>query len=123
MRRDDAYLLDILIAARKARAFVAGDSRGEFQRSELLQNAVVRALEIEGEAAARISQETRDAHPEIPWREMIGLRNRLVHEYFRIEGEQVWATIQTDLPPLVALLEPLVPRNDAHGASPPTQPA
>ena len=112
MQRDDAYLLDILIAARKARQFLEGVTWEEFQRSELYQNAVMRALEIIGEAARRVSEQTRDAHPEIPWTQMIGMRNRLIHEYFRIDLAAVWDTVQNDLPGLIELIEPLVPPED-----------
>ena len=112
MQRDDAYLLDILIAARKALKFLAGMTWEEFERSELHQNAVMRPLEIIGEAARRVSQQTRDAHPEIPWEQMIGLRNRLIHEYFRVNLATVWDTVQNDLPRLIALIEPLVPSED-----------
>jgi uncharacterized protein with HEPN domain len=56
-----------------------------------------------------VSAEFRDAHPEIPWREMIGLRHRLIHEYFRIDLRRVWDTVQRDLPKLITLIEPLVP--------------
>ncbi len=109
MPRDEAYLLDILIAARKALQFVEDLSWEEFERSELHQNAVIRSLEIIGEAARLVSRQTRNAHPEIPWSQMIGMRNRLIHEYFRVDLATVWETIQKDLPALVALLEPLVP--------------
>src|SRR5512139_1899740 len=77
MRRDDAYLLDILIAAHKALAFVADMTWEAFEISELHQNAVIRTLETIGEAARLVSQPTRDAHPEIPWEQMIGMRHRL----------------------------------------------
>jgi uncharacterized protein with HEPN domain len=109
MRRDEAYLLDILIAARKALQFLEGMTWEEFERSELHQNAVMRPLEIIGEAARRVSQQTRDAHPEIPWEEMIGMRNRLIHEYFRINLRTVWDTVHNDLPRLITLIEPLIP--------------
>jgi uncharacterized protein with HEPN domain len=112
MRRDDAYLLDILIAARKALKFVEGIDQNEFRDNELVQNAVMRPLEIIGEAAAKISMEFRKAHSEIPWREMAGLRNRLVHEYFRIDFDAVWDTIQKDLPKLIEIIEPFVPKED-----------
>lgn len=112
MRRDDAYLLDILIAARKALKFVEGIDRNEFEENELIQNAVMRPLEIIGEASAKISKEFRKAHPEIPWREMVGIRNRLVHEYFRINFGVVWDTIHKDLPKLIEIIEPLVPKED-----------
>ena len=112
MRRDDAYLLDILIAARKALKFVEGIDRNQFDDNEIVQNAVMRPLEIIGEASAKISKELRKAHSEIPWREMVGLRNRLVHEYFRIDFEAVWDTIHKDLPKLIEIIEPLVPKED-----------
>ena len=70
----------------------------EFERSELHQNAVMRPLEVIGEAARRVSQQTRDAHPEIPWEQMIGMRNRLIHEYFRVNLATVWDTVQNDCP-------------------------
>jgi uncharacterized protein with HEPN domain len=113
MQRDDAYLLDILIAARKALEFLEGMTWDAFERSELHQNAVIRPLEIIGEAARRVSQQTRDAHPEIPWAQMIGMRNRLIHEYFRVNLVTVWETIRNDLPSLITLIEPLVPPEDA----------
>jgi len=109
MPRDEAYLLDILIAARKALAFVEGMTRDAFMESELHQNAVIRPLEIIGEAAAHVSESTRQAHPEIPWVEMIGMRHRLIHEYFRVDLKVVWETVQRDLPRLIVLIEPLVP--------------
>jgi uncharacterized protein with HEPN domain len=112
MRRDDSYLLDILISARKALKFVAGIDRHEFEENEVIQNAVMRPLEIIGEASARISKGFRESHAEIPWEEMIGLRNRLIHEYFRVDYGAVWDTIQDDLPKLIEQIEPIVPKED-----------
>ena len=112
MQRDDAYLLDILIAARKALEFLEDMTWDAFEQSELHQNAVMRPLEIIGEAARRVSQQTRDAHPEVPWAQMVGMRNRLIHEYFRVNLATVWETVQNDLPSLVVLIEPLIPPED-----------
>jgi uncharacterized protein with HEPN domain len=112
MRRDDAYLLDILLAARRARSFVEGFTWDEFAQSDLVQSAVLVPLEIIGEAARRVSAETQRAHSEIPWAEMIGMRNRLIHEYFQVDLARVWETVQDDLPGLIALIEPLVPREE-----------
>lgn len=66
-------------------------------------------MEIVGEAAARVSEDTKRAHPDIPWAEIVGMRNRLVHVYFDIDLQLVWATVRDDLPTLITLLEPLVP--------------
>ena len=112
MRRDETYLLDILIAAKKALKFVQGMDRDAFEDNEVVQYAVMRPLENIGEASARVSKEFRKAHSEIPGREMVGLRNRLVHEYVRIDYEAIWATIQKDLPKLIEIIEPLVPKED-----------
>ena len=73
------------------------------------QLAILKSIEIIGEAASRVSAGTKEAHPEIPWREIIGMRNRLVHAYFDVNLIRVWDTVQEDLPALIAQLEPLVP--------------
>ncbi len=109
MWRDDAYLLDILIAAKRAKEFAADIAWTDFQKSSLHQHAIMKTLEIIGEAANKISQEVKDAHPEIPWKEIVGMRNRLIHEYFSIDAEKVWDTVQNDIPVLIKLVEPLVP--------------
>jgi uncharacterized protein with HEPN domain len=112
MRRDEVYLLDILIAARKAMLFVEGIDRSEFEDNEVIQNAVIRPLEIIGEASGKISKNFRKLHKEIPWGDMIDLRNRLIHEYFRMDSGAIWDTIHNDLPHLIELIEPLVPKED-----------
>ena len=81
----------------------------EFENNELLHNATVRMLEVIGEAAGKISDELKAAHPEIPWHEMVGMRNRLIHEYFRVSLQTVWDTVQKDLPELIDRLEALLP--------------
>jgi len=109
MERDPAYLLDMLTAARELRAFSAGLSEESFQQSKLHQYALVKLIEIIGEAARAISEDTKKAHPEIAWVPIIDMRNHLVHRYFRIDLPRVWDVIQNHVPPLIALLEPLVP--------------
>lgn len=113
MWRDDALLLDMLVAARNARRFVADVDVDVFETSPLHQNAVMRVLEVIGEAAGKISRATRDAHPEIPWGDIVGMRNRLIHEYFKVDVRKVWDTVQSDIPQLIAALEPVVPPDDA----------
>jgi uncharacterized protein with HEPN domain len=109
MWRDDAYLLDILIAARKVLRYAEGFSWESFQKDGRTQDAVMRNLQIIGEAVRKISDEFRDEHPEIPWGEILGMRNRLVHEYGRIQMEKVWETVVDDVPALIRQIEPLVP--------------
>jgi uncharacterized protein with HEPN domain len=109
MQRDDAYLLDMLLAARRAQRFCAGITQEEFERSDLHQYAVFKAIEILGEAARLVSNETRQAHPEIPWQQIAGMRNRLIHEYFRVDLPTVWQAVRDEIAPLIARIEPLVP--------------
>ena len=69
----------------------------------------MRLIQIIGEAARKISPAYKESHPQIPWTQIIGMRNRLVHEYFRVETEIVWEVVERDIPALIPLLEPLVP--------------
>ena len=109
MSRDKALLLDILLAARDAISYVEGLDREGFMESKLHQDAVVRALEVVGEAAQKVSDQGKKAAPDIPWRQITGMRNRLIHEYFRVDLEEVWDTVQTSIPELITKIEPLVP--------------
>lgn len=109
MRRDDVCLLDILDSAKTAADYVAGKTREEFLADRQCQDAVIRRLEIIGEAARRLSDETREAHPDLPWRELLGQRNILIHKYDDVDFAIVWETVQKDLPALIAYLEPLLP--------------
>lgn len=98
----------MLDAAQAALTFTAGKTRTDLTADLMLQFALVRALEIIGEAAARVTEPTRTAHPEIPWGPVIGMRNRLVHGYFDVDLEIVWLTTTKSLPPLIAALELLL---------------
>lgn len=112
MPRDAAYLLDIALAARRALRFTQGRTWEEFEADELLQNAVLWPLQVIGEAARRVSEGTKAAYPQIPWAEMVGMRNRLVHEYSAIDVAEVWGTVQRDLAGLIAQIEPLLEPED-----------
>ena len=109
MRSDDALLLDMLIAARRVERFVEGMTYPEFQDDDMAQSAVIRELQVLGEAARLVSKETRDVLNGIDWRTMIGMRNRLVHEYFAIRLDVVWQTTQDDIPPVIEELTRVVP--------------
>ncbi len=116
MWRDDAYLLDMLLAARKVQNFTQNVAWEQFQSDELIQNAVMRQIQIIGEAARKISLQYQQAHPEIPWQGIIGMRNRLVHEYFDIIPERVWDVVEKNIPELIRLIEPLVPPDESPKA-------
>ena len=101
MRRDDILLLDMLLAAREAVEFADGLTFETFDRNRMAQLAILKAVEIVGEAASRIGVETRDAHPEIPWAAIVGMRNRLVHEYSNVNLARVWEAVERDIPRLI----------------------
>lgn len=107
--RDAAYLWDMLQAARDATAVTSGVTAGALRGDRTRLLALERSMELIGEAARRVSGGFREKHPEIPWREMIGLRNILAHEYGRIDHDKLYATAAKDLPALVAALEKLLP--------------
>jgi len=108
MQRDREYLVDILEAARLAMAYTQGKTQEEFLRDIQCQDAVVRRLEIIGEAARRVSDDTRELHAHLPWHKMIGMRNAMIHEYDDIDMPLVWETVKTSLPELVRLLEKII---------------
>lgn len=88
--------------------YTAGVSREDFFRNRLLQDAVVRQVEIIGEAARQVSEELQARYPQVLWREIIGMRNRIVHAYFDLDLEAVWDTVQEDLPQLKAQAQKIV---------------
>jgi uncharacterized protein with HEPN domain len=111
--RLDEYLSHMLDAARLAREYVQGAGKDEFLKDRRTQQAVVLNLVTIGEAAARIVNEYGEfatAHPEIPWAQMRGMRNRMAHGYFDIDLNIVWDTVQTSLPQLETQLRKAIRR-------------
>jgi len=102
------YLCDMLENAEKARSFVRGMDYDGFRKDDKALYAVIRAFEIIGEAARQIPEEVRDAYPEIQWREIMGMRNKLTHEYFGINTEVVWRTVQEDVPVIIPALRKML---------------
>ena len=97
-RRDDrVYLHDILNAIEQIEAYLYDVSYDLFCQERMRQDAVVRQLEIIGEASRRFSQAFQDRHPEIPWQDIIGMRHKIAHDYFEIDLRVVWDTAKSDL--------------------------
>jgi uncharacterized protein with HEPN domain len=107
--RDAASLWDMVQAIQQIYRFMAGSTYKDFSDSELIQRAIERDLEILGEAARRISIDFQHAHSEIDWRNIIGLRNLIVHRYDQVRLERIWAIVTSELPQLLAQLQPLLP--------------
>lgn len=109
MRSDMVLLLDMLLAAQNVRQFTAGVLEDDFYNSALIQSAVVRELQVIGEAARLISEDARMKYGKIEWRKIMGMRNRVIHEYFDIRADLVWDVVQNDIPELIEQLEYIVP--------------
>ena len=107
---DIIRLKHMLDAAKKAIEFTKGKNEAEIAKDEKLSFAIVRLIEIIGEAAKNISEEVRRKNPDIPWKEIAGTRDRLVHGYFDVDLEIVGKIITKDLPDLIQSLEKLIPQ-------------
>ncbi|MBA3872430.1 MAG: DUF86 domain-containing protein [Anaerolineae bacterium] len=109
MRRDDALFLDILIAARKIQQFTFEMTKADFKENQMAQSAVIREFQVMGEAAKQISAEAQTQNANLPLQKIAGMRNRMVHEYFRIDLDIVWNTVQQEILGLITQLQSIVP--------------
>jgi uncharacterized protein with HEPN domain len=113
MEQDDiGYLEDIEEAISYINEYVSGLAREDFASQKIVQDAVVRQLEIIGEATKRLSTSIRQENPQIPWRSMAGMRDRLIHGYFDVNIEQVWLTVRRDLPELQRQVNTILAKSD-----------
>ena len=109
---DRNRLRHMIDATRTAQRFLLGRQRSDLDTADMLRFAVVRAIEIIGEAASRITPEGRASIVGIPWPAIISMRNRMVHAYFDIDHDVVWQTVQTELNPLLSVLEHALRQTD-----------
>lgn len=107
-RQYQDYFHDILDAAIKARHFVEGMTYEQFVADDRTTFAVIRALEVIGEAAKGVPSPVRQQHPDVPWRDMAAIRDRLIHRYFGVDLRVVWRTIQEDLPDLAEDMQRII---------------
>jgi uncharacterized protein with HEPN domain len=109
MARDDrltaTQMLDII---RRIRAVVRGQTRDAFESDDIRQFALLHLIQMLGEAASRTSAAFREAHPELPWAQMVGMRNRIVHGYDHVDPDIVWRVATEDVEPVLAALERVV---------------
>lgn len=107
-RAHEDYLRDMVENAEKALSFVKGLDYDGFCEDDKALYAVIRALEIIGEAARQIPEKVRENNPETPWREIAGMRNKLTHEYFGVNTKVVWRTVHEDLPVIIIALRKMI---------------
>ncbi len=104
-RRDQDFLLDIIEAINRIISYTSGMSYDDFGDDQKTQDAVIRNIEIIGEATKNLSTELRDSYPQIPWRGMAGMRDKLIHHYFGVDNRLVWSAAQEELPDLLSSLQ------------------
>ena len=107
-RDNRIYLQHMIDNSHKAINFVKDIDRKDFDNDEKLRLALTHLLQIIGEAARRISIEFREQHSQIPWKEIVGMRSKVVHDYLNVDEDIVWQTIKNDLPSLILELEKLL---------------
>ena len=107
MERDEAFIKHIRDAIKNIEEYIQGIGKEEFldEKNKMVRNAVVREFEIIGEATKRLSEELKNLNPDLPWRDIEGMRNKLIHEYFGVDMAVVWKTIESDLPILKKVVE------------------
>ena len=105
---DEVRYRHMLDHAMEALAMVQGKSRSDLDNDRMLELSLVRLVEIIGEAAARVETESREEHPSVPWLQIVGMRNRLVHGYDAVDLDVLWDTIVDDLPPLISELKKIL---------------
>lgn len=113
MPRDRESLIDIVQSAQKILRFTQNISQAELEINEEKQSAILYQLTIIGEATKRLSQDFRGQYPSIPWKQMAGMRDIVTHHYDEVDPDVVWDVIQTDIPQLLVLVEPLLPNREA----------
>jgi len=112
-RDPQVALRQILIHAREAVALIQGKMRPDLDQDRLLNLALTRLVEIIGEAANRVPDEIQSQYPDLPWLQMIGARNRLIHGYDSVDFDILWAIVANDLPGLIRQLQIILASNDA----------
>jgi uncharacterized protein with HEPN domain len=108
IKSDIAYIEHILNCIRKINEFSEGLSKKEFKKNELVQDAVIRNIEIIGEASKKVSSDLKKTYYKIPWKEISGMRDKLIHDYLGVDTDVVWQTIKEDIPSLKLLLEEIL---------------
>ncbi|MBE0697511.1 MAG: DUF86 domain-containing protein [Anaerolineaceae bacterium] len=110
MPKDDwVYVGHMLDMSLQAREILSGKDRIDYDQEVVLRLALTHLIQVIGEAAQQVSKEFQNLYPQVPWREIIGMRHRIVHDYLNVDEDVVWEVVQNDLPKLVIILDSIIP--------------
>jgi uncharacterized protein with HEPN domain len=109
MQHDLIRLRHVLAAAKEAIEFAVDKTRKDLEKDRILTLAIIKSIEIIGEAASKVTEEFKSGNKNIPWDDIINMRHRLIHAYFDVNLDIVWQTVKTDLPDLIKALEEIIP--------------
>ena len=109
MQHDLIRVRHMLAAAKEAMEFAAGKTRKNLEKDRIRVLAIIKSIEIIGEAASKVTEEFKSENKNIPWNDIISMRNRLIHAYFDVNLDIVWQTVKSDLPDLIKALEKILP--------------
>lgn len=107
--RDAVYIGHMLDITRRALGAAQSKTRADYDADEVLRMGLTHFVQVIGEAARKVSEEFQAAHPEIPWRQIIGMRHRIVHDYMSVDEDVLWEVVKSDLPALLPQLEKITP--------------
>jgi uncharacterized protein with HEPN domain len=108
IKDDKIYLLHILDAIASIASYTKGKTAGDFKKTKMLQDAVIRQIEVIGEAAKMVSAAAKSKNASIPWKDIVGMRDKLIHGYFGVDLDAVWNTVEKDIPALKSEIENLL---------------
>lgn len=109
MQHDLIRVRHMLAASKEAMEFAAGKTRQNLQKDRIRVLAIIKSIEIIGEAASKVTEEFKSENKYIPWNDIISMRNRLIHAYFDVDLDIIWQTVKSDLPDLIRALEKILP--------------
>jgi uncharacterized protein with HEPN domain len=111
-KEDSVYLRHILDAVSRIEEYTKEIEYKNFMENHLIQDGVIRQIEIIGEATKRLSDKTRDNYPDVPWKDMTGMRDKLIHDYLGVDIDAVWDTVKEDIPILKNKLKDLLEKGE-----------